>query len=61
VPEAWREFCWLPYAHRQAAAVRDRLAGPPAAVLPFLRAWTEEAQRHYREAERLARLVRGAP
>jgi ABC-type Fe3+ transport system substrate-binding protein len=59
VPEAWSEFTWLPVHHAEVSAAVTRLKDPIAALVETRR-WTVEAQRHYREAERLARAAGGA-
>jgi hypothetical protein len=51
VPEAWREFTWLPYEHHDAQMVKARLA---ADRITTVREWTVAAQAHYRAAARLA-------
>jgi ABC-type Fe3+ transport system substrate-binding protein len=55
VPEAWKEFCWLPFAYGEGPDIAQRIGKDPVAALMQTREWTVEAQRHYREAERLAR------
>ncbi len=58
VPEAMAEFSWLPFAYRDADAAAKAPSDDPLAMRIRLRGWSEEARRHYAEAERLARAVR---
>jgi spermidine/putrescine-binding protein len=55
VPEAWAQFTWLPVPYASAADTVAKLGKDPIAMLTTTRAWTVEAQRRYRAAERLAR------
>ena len=50
--QAWQQFIWLPYDHRDAVAARKRLTDDR---ITTMREWTIAAQQHYREAARMAR------
>lgn len=57
-PEAMRELAWMPFAYKDAAEIKKSLNADPLQTLRILRRWTEDAQRHYRRAEELARANR---
>ncbi|MBA2480125.1 MAG: extracellular solute-binding protein [Planctomycetes bacterium] len=55
VPEAWREFAWMPFPYGEAQATLTQLQKDPVSALSLTRGWTVDARAHYRAAERLAR------
>ncbi len=60
VPEAWREFCWMPITYGEAKSTLAEISKDSAAMLPITRRWTVEATAHYRAARRLAATMSGA-
>jgi len=58
VPQAWQAFCWMPFTYAEAPRMAALLERDVTVTLPLQRAWTVQAQAHYRLATDLARAGR---